>query len=111
MLGDAKVDEDGNVYDAKDGNLIYFDKDGEDREINVSFYLTLFSAQLLENEGYVSTLTDVCGVCVFADIICNMLFERESIWSFTKPFTSSAMVSLGFFTCLSCSSDHLLFIF
>lgn len=36
MLGDAKVDEDGNVYDAKDGNLIYFDKDGEDREINVS---------------------------------------------------------------------------
>lgn len=38
MLGDAKVDEDGNVYDAKDGNLIYFDKDGEDREINVSFY-------------------------------------------------------------------------
>lgn len=37
MLGDAKVDEDGNVYDAKDGNLIYFDKDGEDREINVSF--------------------------------------------------------------------------
>ncbi|WZZ47805.1 hypothetical protein YC2023_044064 [Brassica napus] len=36
MLGDAKVDEDGNVYDAKDGNLIYFDKDGEDREINIS---------------------------------------------------------------------------
>ncbi|KAF2609270.1 hypothetical protein F2Q68_00046677 [Brassica cretica] len=35
MLGDAKVDEDGNVYDAKDGNLIYFDKDGEDREINM----------------------------------------------------------------------------
>ncbi|KAF3519524.1 hypothetical protein DY000_02064261 [Brassica cretica] len=36
MLGDAKVDEDGNVYDAKDGNLIYFDKDGEDCEINIS---------------------------------------------------------------------------
>ncbi|ESQ27246.1 hypothetical protein EUTSA_v10018370mg [Eutrema salsugineum] len=36
MLGDAKVDEDGNVYDAKDGNVIYFDKDGEDREINIS---------------------------------------------------------------------------
>lgn len=37
MLGDAKVDEDGIVYDAKDGNVIDFDKDGEDREINVSF--------------------------------------------------------------------------
>lgn len=36
MLGDAKVDEDGIVYDAKDGNVIDFDKDGEDREINVS---------------------------------------------------------------------------
>nr|VDD64831.1 unnamed protein product [Brassica oleracea] len=60
MLGDAKVDEDGNVYDAKDGNLIYFDKDGEDREINIS------------------------------SAIC--FFKRKSLWSFTKPFTSSAMV-------------------
>lgn len=38
MLGDAKVDEDGIVYDAKDGNVIDFDKDGEDREINVKFF-------------------------------------------------------------------------
>ncbi|KAF5728257.1 anaphase-promoting complex subunit 6 [Tripterygium wilfordii] len=36
MLGDAKVDEDGNVYDTKDCNVIYMDKDGEDREINIS---------------------------------------------------------------------------
>jgi anaphase-promoting complex subunit 6 len=36
MLGDAKVDDDGIVYDAKDGNVIDFDKDGEDREINIS---------------------------------------------------------------------------
>lgn len=35
MLGDAKVDEDGNVYDTKDSNVMYLDKDGEDREINV----------------------------------------------------------------------------
>ena len=39
MLGDAKVDEDGNVYDTKDSNVMYLDKDGEDREINVSFCL------------------------------------------------------------------------
>lgn len=35
MLGDAKVDEHGNVYDTKDCNVMYLDKDGEDREINV----------------------------------------------------------------------------
>ena len=39
MLGDAKVDEDGNVYDTKDINVMYLDKDGEDGEINVSFCL------------------------------------------------------------------------
>ncbi|CAL1408150.1 unnamed protein product [Linum trigynum] len=36
MLGGAKVDEDGNVYDMKDPSAMYLDKDGEDREINIS---------------------------------------------------------------------------
>ncbi|CAI0552314.1 unnamed protein product, partial [Linum tenue] len=36
MLGGAKVDEDGNVYDMKDPSAMYLDKDGEDREINAS---------------------------------------------------------------------------
>ena len=36
MLGDAKVDEHGNVNDTKDSNVMYLDKDGEDREINVN---------------------------------------------------------------------------
>jgi anaphase-promoting complex subunit 6 len=35
MLGDAKVDEHGNVLDQDDGSDFYFDKDAEDREINV----------------------------------------------------------------------------
>lgn len=34
MLGDAKVDENGNV---KDCSAMYLDKDGEDHEINVNF--------------------------------------------------------------------------
>ncbi|CAN1297548.1 Anaphase-promoting complex subunit 6 [Linum perenne] len=38
-LGGAKVDEDGNVYDTKDPNAMYLDKDGEDREINVSSFM------------------------------------------------------------------------
>ncbi|KAI3902420.1 hypothetical protein MKW92_046747, partial [Papaver armeniacum] len=34
MLGDAKVDEKGNVLDVKDFNVMYMDKGGGDREIN-----------------------------------------------------------------------------
>lgn len=35
ILGDAKIDEHGNVVDQDDGSDIYFDKDAEDHEINV----------------------------------------------------------------------------
>ncbi|KAL3508780.1 hypothetical protein ACH5RR_028181 [Cinchona calisaya] len=35
MLGDAKVDEHGNITDTRDCNIMYLDKDGEDREINI----------------------------------------------------------------------------
>ncbi|XP_073124577.1 anaphase-promoting complex subunit 6 [Henckelia pumila] len=35
MLGDAKVDEHGNITDTKDSNSMYLDKDGEDHEINI----------------------------------------------------------------------------
>lgn len=48
MLGDAKVDEQGNVYETKDDNVIYPDKDGEDREINVSL---LFLVSMLFSEA------------------------------------------------------------
>lgn len=44
MLGEAKVDEHGNVSDTKDSNVMYLDKDGEDREINVSFFWTVILA-------------------------------------------------------------------
>lgn len=37
MLGDAQVDEHGNITDTKDCHIMYLDKEGEDREINVSF--------------------------------------------------------------------------
>ncbi|KAF5204619.1 Cell division cycle 16-like protein [Thalictrum thalictroides] len=36
MLGDPKVDEHGNALELKDCNVMYLDKDGEDREINIS---------------------------------------------------------------------------
>lgn len=51
MLGDAKVDEHGNVSDTKDSNVMYLDKDGEDREINASLpfsYIFPFKTSLLQ---------------------------------------------------------------
>ncbi|KAJ4980598.1 hypothetical protein NE237_031435 [Protea cynaroides] len=36
MLGDARIDEHGNVHDLKGCNVMYLDKDGEDHEINIS---------------------------------------------------------------------------
>ncbi|KAL2925435.1 Anaphase-promoting complex subunit 6 [Bienertia sinuspersici] len=36
MLGDAKVDDHGNVSNTKGGNVMYLDKDSHDREINIS---------------------------------------------------------------------------
>ena len=60
MLGEAKLDEDGNVADMKDSNIMYLDKDGEDREINVSsFYGFIF---LLMN--------NMVGMEFWEDIVC-----------------------------------------
>uniref|UniRef100_A0A803LVT7 Anaphase-promoting complex subunit 6 n=1 Tax=Chenopodium quinoa TaxID=63459 RepID=A0A803LVT7_CHEQI len=36
MLGDAKLDEHGNVSDTKDRSVMYLDKDAQDHEINIS---------------------------------------------------------------------------
>lgn len=38
MLGDGNVDDHGNIIDAKECSSMYLDKDGEDREINVSSF-------------------------------------------------------------------------
>ncbi|WRX29696.1 Tetratricopeptide repeat - like 10 [Theobroma cacao] len=54
MLGDEKFDEHGNVYDAKDNSAMYLDKDGEDREINISsaiFFLRGKAYEALENRA------------------------------------------------------------
>ncbi|CAN0923794.1 Anaphase-promoting complex subunit 6 [Linum grandiflorum] len=53
-LGSAKVDEDGNVYDTADPNAMYLDKDGEDREINISAAICFLRGKAydaLENHG------------------------------------------------------------
>jgi anaphase-promoting complex subunit 6 len=53
MLGEAKVDEHGNVFDTKDCNAMYLDKDGEDREINVNTSSFCFLLDdVMPNHGY-----------------------------------------------------------
>ncbi|GMJ10107.1 anaphase promoting complex 6 [Hibiscus trionum] len=54
MLGDEKLDEHGNAYDIKDNNAMYLDKDGEDREINISsaiYFLRGKAYEALENRA------------------------------------------------------------
>ncbi|KHN14491.1 Anaphase-promoting complex subunit 6, partial [Glycine soja] len=48
MLGEAKVDDDGNVYDMKDSNVMYLDKDCEDREINISSAICFLRGKAFE---------------------------------------------------------------
>ncbi|KAE8680101.1 Anaphase-promoting complex subunit 6 [Hibiscus syriacus] len=54
MLGDEKLDEHGNAYDIKDNSAMYLDKDGEDREINISsaiYFLRGKAYEALENRA------------------------------------------------------------
>jgi anaphase-promoting complex subunit 6 len=65
MLGDAKVDEHGNANTSGDCNVVCLDKDGEDREINISsdnYRLTcdeekilLSTLQFAPGDGWLST--------------------------------------------------------
>ncbi|EXB30035.1 Anaphase-promoting complex subunit 6 [Morus notabilis] len=60
MLGDAKVDEHGNVYDTKDCNAMYLDKYGEDREINYDKeYVVEAKFRELEKESCNSNPSDL----------------------------------------------------
>ncbi|KAJ6845057.1 anaphase-promoting complex subunit 6 [Iris pallida] len=54
MLGDAKVDDNGNVHDQKDCTAMHLDKDGEDHEINITSaicYLRGKAYEALENRA------------------------------------------------------------
>ncbi|KAJ3674101.1 hypothetical protein LUZ60_006093 [Juncus effusus] len=52
MLGEAKVDEDGNVISQKDSNLMHLDKDSDDHEVNIMsaiYFLRGKAYEALEN--------------------------------------------------------------
>jgi hypothetical protein len=50
-----KVDEHGNMYNTKDCNAMYLDKEGEDREINVNT-VKFFSYIFFLHVGIMSNL-------------------------------------------------------
>ncbi|KAK7257149.1 hypothetical protein RIF29_30915 [Crotalaria pallida] len=51
MLGEAQVDDNGNVSDTKDSNVMYLDKDSEDREINISSAICFLRGKAYEALG------------------------------------------------------------
>ncbi|KAJ8755562.1 hypothetical protein K2173_022141 [Erythroxylum novogranatense] len=74
MLGESKVDEHGNVYDTKDYNDMYLDKDGEDREINISSAICFLRGrayEALENR----TQARQYKAAIKADPLCYEAFE------------------------------------
>ncbi|KAK4804568.1 hypothetical protein SAY86_004385 [Trapa natans] len=76
MLGDPKVDEQRNAYETKDDNFLYPDKDGEDREINISSavcFLRGKAYEALENRAQARLWYKAA---VKADPLCYEALER-----------------------------------
>ncbi|KAB1216468.1 Anaphase-promoting complex subunit 6 [Morella rubra] len=76
MLGDAKVDEQGNVFDTKDCNVMYLDKDGEDREINISSAICFLRGKAHEASDNRAQARLWYKAAVKADPLCYEALER-----------------------------------
>ncbi|KAG6689104.1 hypothetical protein I3842_11G158200 [Carya illinoinensis] len=76
MLGDAKVDEHGNVFDTKDSNVMYLDKDGEDREINISSAICFLRGKAYEASDNRALSRLWYKAAVKADPLCYEALER-----------------------------------
>ncbi|XP_048229016.1 anaphase-promoting complex subunit 6 isoform X2 [Ricinus communis] len=75
MLGDAKVDEHGNVFDTKECNVIYLDKDGEDREINISSAICFLRGRAYEALENRSQARQWYKAAIKADPLCYEALE------------------------------------
>ncbi|GMN54359.1 hypothetical protein TIFTF001_023480 [Ficus carica] len=75
MLGDAKVDEHGNVYDTKDCNVMYLDKYGEDREINISSAICFLRGKAYEALENRSQARQWFKAAIKADPLCYEALE------------------------------------
>lgn len=75
MLGDAKVDEYGNISHTKDCNLMYFDKDAEDREINISSAICFLRGKAYEALENRTQARQWYKAAVKADPLCYEALE------------------------------------
>ncbi|ONL95779.1 Anaphase-promoting complex subunit 6 [Zea mays] len=76
MLGDAKVDEHGNVLDHDDDSDIYFDKDAEDHEINIKSALCFLRGKAYEALDNRDLARQWYKAAVKADPLCYEALER-----------------------------------
>lgn len=82
MLGEAKVDDDGNVISHKDTNMMNLDKQSDDHEINVPTinYLSLLLF-LRKNTVLSYDLLVFCQFLYISDIISYMSSSSKGISS------------------------------
>nr|KAJ0197835.1 hypothetical protein LSAT_V11C700382240 [Lactuca sativa] len=75
MLGEAKVDEHGNFSDTKDSNVMYLDKDSEDREINISSAICFLRGKAYEALENRSQARQWYKAAIRADPLCYEAIE------------------------------------
>ncbi|OIW08211.1 hypothetical protein TanjilG_15172 [Lupinus angustifolius] len=78
MLGEAKVDDNGNVSDTKDSNVMYLDKDSEDREINISSAICFLRGKAYEALGIRPQARLWYKAAIKADPLCYE-YEKENV--------------------------------
>ncbi|GAB2230997.1 hypothetical protein Droror1_Dr00027280 [Drosera rotundifolia] len=76
MLGDAKVDEQGNVSDLTNSNNMYLDKDGDDHEINISSAICFLRGKAYEALENRAEARLWYKAAIKADPLCYEALER-----------------------------------
>ncbi|KMT13303.1 hypothetical protein BVRB_4g085610 [Beta vulgaris subsp. vulgaris] len=76
MLGEAKLDEHGNVSDTKYANVMYLDKDAQDREINISAAICFLRGRAYEALENRAQARQWYIAAVKADPLCYEALER-----------------------------------
>ncbi|KAG5545163.1 hypothetical protein RHGRI_017590 [Rhododendron griersonianum] len=96
MLGDAKVDEHGNVNITKDCSVMYLDKDGEDREINISSAICFLRGKAYEALENRAQARQWYKAAVKADPLCYEALERlieNHMLTYEEGFDTTGLIA------------------
>ncbi|XP_065018940.1 anaphase-promoting complex subunit 6-like isoform X1 [Musa acuminata AAA Group] len=97
MLGDAKVDEHGNVLSQNDGTAMYLDKDTEDHEINITSAICFLRGKAYEALENRAQARQWYKAAVKADALCYEALEcLVDNYMLTCEEESSLLSSLQF---------------